>query len=181
MIQMVSIPDFPPNILDFSPNIPDCSSNRISYRIFPPNYAGFFSPKSGCVYSTVLDCSVARTQAWFLKNMIIGYPRRRSTRKATKSHLQTIRIFLQIYQFFLQIIPDFSPNFSVAGCHITDVILDFFSIYHTFLQKSSNRLDCAGLLPHVPAAYVGRTTRLDDLEELMRRRSLPQGGDGLRV
>ena len=98
--------------------------------------------------------------------MIIEDWRRRSSRKATKSHLQNI--------------PDFSPlstglfpvyrrkiRYSVSGCHITGVIhRNFLRIYHNFLRKSSNHLDCAGQpQQHVQAAYVGRPGRPADQEE----------------
>ena len=79
------------------------------------------------VYSTVLDCSVVRTQALSLKIMIIGDWRRRSSRKATKSHLENIPDFSPNIPDFSPQIPDFSPNVCVAGCHSTYVILDFFS------------------------------------------------------
>jgi hypothetical protein len=41
----------------------------------------------------------------------------------------------------------------------------FLQIYHILLQKSSYHLDCAGLQPHVPAAYVGRPGSPNDLEQ----------------
>ena len=63
-------PDFSPRIPDFSPFIPD------------------FSPREFRFHSSVLDCSVVCSQLRLLKIMIIGDRRRRSTRKATKSHLK---------------------------------------------------------------------------------------------
>jgi hypothetical protein len=61
---------------DFSPCIPDFSS-------FSPD----FSPSEFRLHSSVLDCSVIFSTT-APKIMIIGDRRRRSTRKATKSHLK---------------------------------------------------------------------------------------------
>ncbi len=140
------------------------------------------------MFSTNLDCSVVCTQALSLKIRIIGDWRRRSSRKATKSHLQTVLEFLRF-------IPDFSPKHNGFISKILekirillqdfeyrildqrkvclDVILRmsllssriFLRVYHIFLQKSSNHLYCAEPQPHVPAAYVGRPGRPADLEE----------------
>jgi hypothetical protein len=76
-------PDFSPHIPDFSPFSPD------------------FSPSEFRLHSSVLVCSVVCSQLWLLNIMIIGDRRRRSTRKATKSHLK-MEIFLLSGKIFLQ-------------------------------------------------------------------------------
>jgi hypothetical protein len=82
-----------------------------------------------------------------------------------KQHLKTIPDFSLYHTRYFSKNTGFSLTLCVAGCYITAIIPDFVPNIPHFLKKSSSHLHCAGLHPHVPAAYVGRPARPDDLDE----------------
>ena len=174
LIPVVSIPNFSPFSPDFSPKVPDFSPNCISYQFFFQKYR-IFLQKSDRVYSSVLDYSVVRTQARFLKIMIIGDWRRRSTRKATKSHLPAIPDFsLECTGFFSR---PLCVWMSCYGCHT-----GFFSRKTEFPLKIKESPGLSWTAAACSSRLRG-TSRISGRSRgaLLRRGSLPQGGDGIGV
>jgi hypothetical protein len=142
----VSIPIFSQFSPDFSPNIPD------------------FSPSCDRARSTVLDCSVVCTHLRLLKNY--DYQRLEMKIHSKRPRKSTGKNG--------EIIPDFPPNVLKSTGYFSKrvwlgVILRMSyrispQIYHICIERERIHLDDADLLPDVPAAYVGRPTRPDDLE-----------------
>ena len=104
--------------------------------------------------------------------MIIGDWRRRSTRKATELHLENDQIIFQIILHFSP--KNTTPNSCVAGCQITDVILEISPNIPNFSReiKKSTGLCCTAS----PCCSRFQTNYRSPIS-----RSLLQGGDRLSV